>query len=196
MKKHWFTFAIILIIILSILLSPMLRDFDTSLIVTIFIIGLFLISGLLLPSETILFGLKQIKAHLFIQIFIFVITPLVVFITVQPFKNIIEPNLLIGIYSLSCLPTTVSSCIIFTQISRGNVVLSIFNSSLANILGIFISPALLSFMLQGISFQISNDDIIKVIISLSLKMFFPLIAGQIIRRLLKEWVFSNRKKSF
>lgn len=151
--------------------------------------------GFTLPSEAIKSGLQNMKLHIATQLFIFVITPLFIFLTSIPFQNLFPKEIIIGIYALACLPTTVSSCIAFTQISGGNVVAAVFNSSLANCSGIILSPLLLSLLLNnsGSAF-FSPDEIISILLSLVLKMILPLFCGQLVRIFLHSFADKQKQK--
>lgn len=83
--------------------------------------------------------------------------------------------------ALAVLPTTISTCSVYTQISNGDVALTLFNASLSNILGILISPILLSFFLRDVGRAMPLSVFIGIICSLALKMILPLLMGQALR---------------
>jgi sodium/bile acid cotransporter 7 len=143
---------------------------------------LFLISGFKLPSEAIKAGMKDIRVHILIQLFVFAISPWFIFATSFPFRDIMDGRVVIGIYALACLPTTISSCIVFTQISGGNVVATMFNAAFANVVGIILSPLLLSIMVRSSGSPLPLSELLGILQSLALKMLLPIIAGQIARR--------------
>ena len=103
-------------------------------------------------------------------------------------------RILAGIYALAVLPTTVSSCIVFTQLARGNVVATIFNASLANVAGVFLSPLLLSLLLQQSGRALPSDELVRVLSSLALRMLLPVALGQVARAVLREWAQRHGKK--
>jgi len=61
----------------------------------------------------------------------------------------IEEELAIGIVYLSVLPSTVQSSIAFTSIARGNVPAAVCAASMSNILGVFLTPALVAVLLHA-----------------------------------------------
>ncbi len=152
------------------------------------IIILFFIAGLTLPSDSIRAGLKEYKLHLYIQLFIYVFVPVFIFFTTLPLRGIIDNRVLIGLYAVACLPTTISSCIVFTQISGGNVIGSMFNSALANILGIVVSPLLLSVMVRGAGTFMAGSELVRILLSLGYKMFLPVASGQLVRLVVRNWI--------
>ena len=92
------------------------------------------------------------------------------------------------------LPTTVSSCIVFTRIARGNVVATIFNAALANVAGVFLSPLLLSLLLQQSGRALPTEELVRVLSSLVLRMLLPVAAGQVARAALREWAQRHGKE--
>lgn len=186
-QKNWFILGILVVILVGTLLPKTGDRIGTILGGTKpLVVLLFLISGFTLPTESIKRGMKEIKLHLYIQGFVFLFTPLFFFLTTLPLSGFVSEGVLIGIYALACLPTTVSSCIVFSQISGGNTVGAIFNASLANIAGIFISPLLLSLMLQGAGHSIPADEALRIVRNLGLTMLLPVTIGQGLRILTKN----------
>ena len=160
---------------------------------TVLVVVLFFLSGLCLPTEAIASGLRDVRLHLFLQAFIFVAVPLYFAASAALLWRGGDPRLLAGIYALAVLPTTVSSCIVFTQAARGNVVATIFNASLANVAGVFLSPLLLSLLLQQSGRALPTDELLRVLTALALKMLLPFALGQVARARLRELAQRLRK---
>jgi solute carrier family 10 (sodium/bile acid cotransporter), member 7 len=144
---------------------------------------LFLGTGLTLPSEAIASGLRKVKLHLLTQTFIFVIYPLTMVGLVAVIGDVLSPGLRVGFLALSVLPTTISSCIVFTHGSGGNSVGTAFNAAVANASGALVSPLLLTLLLRGSSLSIGDIRPGHVIGELALLMVLPLVFGQVIHRL-------------
>ena len=62
--------------------------------------------GFALPSESLKQGLANVKLHVLIQTFIFVLVPAYFFLTTLPFRSSFEGAFLIGVLALACVPTT------------------------------------------------------------------------------------------
>jgi sodium/bile acid cotransporter 7 len=139
---------------------------------------MFFLAGLSLPTEKMKQGMKHIRLHVFIQVFIYVICPLYFLLTAFPFKEVMDGRLIVGIYALACLPTTVSSCIVFTQLSGGNVIGTVFNASLSNLSGIFISPLLLTLFMHGAGNAMPMEETLRIFQNLVIKMLIPFAIGQ------------------
>ena len=160
---------------------------------TALVMALFFLSGASLPTEAIRSGLRDVRLHLFLQLFIFAAVPLYFAAGAALLWRGADPRLIAGIYALAVLPTTVSSCIVFTQLAGGNVVATIFNASLANVAGVFLSPLLLSLLLQQTGRALPADELLRVLTALSVKMLLPVVAGQVARARLRDTVRRYRK---
>jgi sodium/bile acid cotransporter 7 len=138
-----------------------------------------LLSGLSLKSEAVVQGLKRVQQHLAIQTYSLLFIPLVMYFWVRvvldntSFPSELSDGLLIA----SCMPTTVSMCVILTAASDGDQVTAVFNATLGNIIGIFATPALL-LLLLGAKGSASTE---KLLVSLVLTILLPLIVGQLLR---------------
>ena len=194
LSKNWFIIGIVTALVLGFLLPELGVRLNTrSIFSTILIVLLFFISGIKLPTETIKEGMKDIRIHLFIQLYVFLVIPIFFYLTSLPFRDVMDGKLVIGIYALACLPTTISSCIVFTQISGGNVVATIFNAALANVAGVIITPILLSFMMQSAGQALPFSEIPGILQGLAFKMLLPIAAGQIVRRYAGKIAIKNSK---
>jgi len=193
-SKNWFIIGIVTALIIGFFI-PELGIFlnKGSIFSTVLIVLLFLIAGFKLPSETIKEGMKDLRVHLLIQLFIFVVTPGFLYVTSPPFRNVMDGQLVIGIYALACLPTTISSCIVFTQIAEGNVVATMFNAAFANIIGVILSPLMLSLMIQSSAGSLPVSELLGILKGLALKMLIPIAAGQLARRYAKRFAEKSSK---
>ncbi len=196
LRKNWF-FVGLLAAVAGGLAAPQVGTAASGggLTATVLVVCLFFLSGLSLPTEAIRAGLRDVRLHLFLQAFIFVVTPLYFAATSALLWRGGDPRILAGIYALAVLPTTVSSCIVFTQLARGNVVATIFNASLANVAGVFLAPLLLSLLLlQQSGRALPADELVRVLSSLVLRMLVPVAVGQLARAMLREWAQRHGKK--
>ena len=109
---------------------------------------IFLISGLSLELSELTEAFANMKLNALTQGLSFLAWPLFAGIPlVQLFKklcpNLLPSTLLDGLLILTCLPTTVNMCILLTSSAGGNVATALCNAVIGNILGIFVTPALL-----------------------------------------------------
>jgi solute carrier family 10 (sodium/bile acid cotransporter), member 7 len=193
--KNWFILGIVTALALGFLVPEFGVRLNTrSIFTTILIVLLFLISGFKLPTETIKEGMKDVRVHVFIQLYVFVLVPVFFYLTSLPFREVMDGKLVIGIYAMACLPTTISSCIVFTQIAGGNVVATMFNASLANVAGVIISPLILSLMIQSAGSALPLSELLGILQGLALKMLLPIAVGQIARKYAKKFAVKNGKR--
>jgi solute carrier family 10 (sodium/bile acid cotransporter), member 7 len=155
---------------------------------------LFLITGLKLPSDRIKQDLATPRLHVYLQLFIFLIVPLYFLTAIPLFGEAMDGQLIVGVLALAVLPTTVSSCIVFTQNSNGNTVAAVFNAALANTAGIFISPLLLSLLLSSSGRALPASQLINTLQGLALNMLVPIALGQLARFRLREWAVAHGKQ--
>jgi sodium/bile acid cotransporter 7 len=86
----------------------------------------------------------------------------------------------VGLLYLSLLPSTVQSSIAFTSIARGNVPAALCSASLSNLLGVVITPILVTVLLPHASGGIS----LKAVEDISLQILLPFVLGQAARPLI------------
>ncbi|TFH06485.1 MAG: hypothetical protein E4H09_00120 [Spirochaetales bacterium] len=195
LKKNWFLVGLLG----TLLLASIFAQFGARLnpggwTNRTIVIVLFLITGLTLPSDRIIQDLATPRLHVLIQLFIFVLAPAYFLTAGLFFKDVLDGQLLIGIYALAVLPTTVSTCIVFTQSSGGNATGAVFNAALANTAGIFLSPLLLSLILSSTGRALPMEQLLSTIRSLALNMLVPIVVGQLLRLWIKTWATTNRKR--
>lgn len=94
----------------------------------------------------------------------------------------------LGFLYLGCLPSTVQSATAYSSLAGGNVASSVVAAALLNILGVFITAPLFSFLAGGKGAGFHADGLIKVVAILLL----PFILGQLLQRRLGGWVKDNR----
>jgi len=193
LRRQWFLFALLVCLALGFLFPEADAILNPgNLTRTGLIVALFLLMGLTLPSESIRAGLNDWRLHSYIQGFLFLLTPAYFLLTSLPLRGSLDPGLLAGILALSCLPTTIASCIVFTQLAGGNVAGTLFNAAISNILGVFLSPLLLSALLRGAGRLIPASQLPAVLRDLALQVLIPIAAGQILRRKLRPAVERHR----
>ncbi len=194
LKKNWFLIGIFVTLLLGNFFPQFAGALNPGNVTRdIVIVIMFFVTGLTLPTDEIIAGVKQVRLHIFIETFIFVITPLYFIVTVALFSRFIPDAAIPGIYALALLPTTVTSCVVFTQVSGGNTVIAMFNAALSNALGIVLTPLLLSLLLAGTELSLPMSSLLGVFRSLTVLMLLPIIAGQLFRRNIRTIVTQYKK---
>jgi sodium/bile acid cotransporter 7 len=194
LRRNWFLLGMLAAIALALLAPEAGRRLNPGSLTRLALIaGLFLIAGFTLPSELIGAGLASWRLHLFIQGFLFLLTPALFFLTSLPLRSHFRPELSAGILALSVLPTTIASCVVFTQLSGGNVMGTLFNAALSNLCGVVLSPLLLALLLRSEGQALPAGELLGILRSLGLQILLPLAAGQLLRRLLKPLAEASRR---
>lgn len=150
---------------------------------------LFFLHGAKLSTQAVLQGLSHWRLHGLVLCVTFVLFPLLVWVLGPVLRPLLGDELYRGMVYLSVLPSTVQSAIALTSMARGNVASAVCGAATSNLLGVFITPALvLLFMgsaLGGLNF---GDSVLKVMVQLLL----PFVLGQISRRWIGAWVDKHK----
>ena len=157
---------------------------DFSLLTKIAIALLFFLHGAKLSREAVFGGLTHWRLHLIVLAFTFLLFPLIGLAVGRLPVTILPQNLAAGVLFLCCLPSTVQSSIAFTAVARGNVAAAVCAASLSNLLGIFLTPPILTLLMGARGAGFSAHELEAVVIQLLL----PFIAGQAARRWIGGWL--------
>jgi sodium/bile acid cotransporter 7 len=194
LKKYWFLLGVVAAAVLGLLLPQVADRFNPrSLATNLIVVILFLITGLSLSTEAVWKGLRDIRLHLYLQLFIFVLTPAYFLGSMALLRGVLPDFLDVGILALACLPTTVSSCVVFTQAAGGNAAGAVFSSTLANVLGVLVSPLLLSLLLKGAHQSLPSSAVLRILANLGLTILLPFAAGQGLRILFARQFASKHR---
>ena len=156
---------------------------------------IFFFYGAKLSPESLLHGLSKWRLHLVVQLSTFVLFPFTIMVARIVFPDYFASNLGLGIFYLAALPSTVSSSVVMVSIARGNIAAAIFNASVSSILGIFITPLLMSGILEKSQ---PDFDITHTILQLCLQVLLPVVLGLLLHRKLGLWVtkYKNALRNF
>ncbi|MGA6538167.1 bile acid:sodium symporter family protein [Stenotrophomonas sp. NPDC101269] len=185
-----FTLALLCTVLLASLLpmhgaAAMVLDDVTD----VAIAALFFLHGARLPRESIVAGMLHWRLHLTILGCTFVLFPLLGLLFKPLDGWLLTPELYIGVLFLCALPSTVQSSIAFTSMARGNVPAAVCSASLSSILGVFLTPLLLT-VLAGTEGGMQNP--VHAIVSIMLQLLVPFVAGHLLRPWIARWVERQR----
>ena len=154
------------------------------------IAGIFLLYGLKLNLKEVVKDVSNWKLHLLIQSGTFIIFPLLVLIFYPFIKDSEYYSIWLSVFFLASLPSTVSSSVVMVSIAKGNVTSAIFNASISGLIGIIMTPLLMSFFLNSNSETGNQSEIIQ---QLLIKVLLPIVLGVLLNPFLKKWVikYSN-----
>jgi sodium/bile acid cotransporter 7 len=150
---------------------------------------LFFMHGAKLSRESIIAGAGHWRLHLLVFGLTFVIFPLVGLALKPVLSPLIGKDLYMGILYLCALPATVQSAIAFTSLARGNIPAAICSAAASSLFGIFLTPLLVTLLLNVHG---DGGSTVDAIVKISIQLLLPFIAGQIARRWIGAWVGRNK----
>ena len=153
------------------------------------IVLLFFLHGAKLSREAVVAGMGHWRLHLLVLACTFALFPALGLAARAVGQSWVEPSLLAGVLFLTLLPSTVQSSIAFTSVAGGNVAAAVCAASASNLLGIFITPALVS-LLMGAHGAGASMEAIKTIV---LQLLLPFILGHLSRPLTAAWLGKQKK---
>ncbi|QIG78886.1 bile acid:sodium symporter family protein [Stakelama tenebrarum] len=152
------------------------------------IVLLFFLHGAKLSREAIVAGARNLRLHLAVLASTFVLFPLLgLGLSALP---VFSPEMARGLLFLTLLPSTVQSSIAFTAIARGNVAAAVCSASFSNLLGMVITPALVTLLMTGADGNVGISA--GTLRTIALQLLLPFALGH----LLRPWVggFVGRHK--
>jgi sodium/bile acid cotransporter 7 len=157
---------------------------------TTFAIGLlFFLYGARLSTREAVDGLKHWRLHGLVFLATFALFPLLGLALRVLVPGVITPQLYTGLMFLCCLPSTVQSSIAFTSIARGNAAAAICSASFSNLIGIVLTPLLVTVFLVtgtgGVSLGALRDIMVQLLA--------PFVAGQLLRRWIGGFITRHKK---
>jgi len=155
---------------------------------TIAIVLRFFFHGAKLARSAVLAGLLHWRLHLLILACTFVVFPLLGLLLSWLLPGLLSPALWTGVLYLAALPSTVQSSIAFVSIAKGNVPAAIASASASQVLGVLLTPLLVSLLAGAHGGEVALSGIGKV----ALVILLPFIAGQLLRPWIGDFVARNK----
>lgn len=141
---------------------------------------IFFAQGLALHPEALRRGGLDLRLHLCVQSSGYLLIPLLsllLWFLSAPFFA--RDELRGGFLYLAILPTTITSAVAFTSLARGNVAGALFNTTLSNVAGVFLVPAIcLSVLSTGSGISVPAGPILA---GVACEILLPLALGQALR---------------
>ena len=98
-------------------------------------------------------------------------------------------SLRLGFFFLAALPSTISSSVAMTAIAKGNVPVAVFNATLSGLLGLVLTPAMVSLVTATGVMQFSLLDAMG---NIALMLLAPFAIGQLVRPLIEQTVIKHK----
>jgi sodium/bile acid cotransporter 7 len=148
----------------------------------------FFLHGARLSREAVLRGLTHWRLHLTILAATFGLFPLLTVGMAALPAWITPPELASGLVLLGCLPSTIQSSIAFVGVARGNVPAAVASASASNMIGVFLTPLLASFLMHAKG-AVGPGAFWSII----LQLLVPFLAGQLLRPWIGAFVQRHNK---
>jgi solute carrier family 10 (sodium/bile acid cotransporter), member 7 len=136
---------------------------------------IFFLHGVALSFGALKAGALRWPLHLVVQCSTFLFFPLIGLALYAVLGDSVSPELKLGLFFLCALPSTVSSSVAMTAAARGNVAGAVFNATLSGLLGVFLTPLWIAFVLKTTG---QTQPLGPVILDLFRWLVLPLAVGQ------------------
>jgi solute carrier family 10 (sodium/bile acid cotransporter), member 7 len=151
---------------------------------------IFFLHGVALSFASLRAGALNWRLHVVVQGCTFLLFPLIGLALNAALAGRAAPELIIGLFFLCALPSTVSSSVAMTAAARGNVAGAVFNATLSSLIGIVATPLWIAFVLKTTG---EARPVWPVVLDLLRWLVLPLAVGQSLRPWLGTW--ASRFKS-
>ncbi len=154
---------------------------------------IFLLSGMIIETDKIKAGIKDVKATAAALVMIILVAPVAAFgLALIP----METGVILGLFLVASMPTTLSSGVVMTGQAGGNIAHALFVTILSNCIAIITIPIILPLLL--LSLKLETDLFIDqktIFIKLLFLVMLPLVTGLFLKKTLLS-ITPNQKKKF
>jgi sodium/bile acid cotransporter 7 len=195
-KKQWFLCGLVLIFLAVIfdktgriaLTGIYLKNHSGSSVIIFFI---FILSGMIIDIDQMKSGIRDVKSTLAALVVIIVISPFVA--AAMSFLSL-ETGVIIGLFLVAVMPTTISSGVVMTGNAGGNMAHALFVTIVSNCIAIFSIPLVLSLLL----FLQQQDKVLSIdqkaiFIKLLILVLLPLLTGMFLKKMIFN-ITANQKR--
>lgn len=148
---------------------------------------LFFLYGARLAADAIWRGLAHWRLQSLIFASTYSLLPSLGLIVIRLLHGYLPPDILTGLMFLCLLPSTVQSSIAFTSIARGTVPGALCAASLSNVLGVVLTPVLVSQLLPAASGGFS----LGALEDIATQILLPFVLGQAARPWIGWWLLHH-----
>ncbi len=191
--QQWFLIGMIAAVVFGSLFPAFGADGGTlhsEITVDIGIALVFFLHGVNLPLESLRRGVLAWRVHVVVQSFTYIVFPLLWVVFNAAFNAWMPGDLMLGFCYLAALPSTISSSVAMTALGRGDIPVAIFNATLSSLLGIVLTPLLISwlgtFYLQDAGVA-SGMSLSETMLNIAKMLLLPIIVGQLVRPFVGAW---------
>lgn len=150
--------------------------------------GLFFLYGARLSPSSVWQGIGHWRLQGLVLLTTFVVFPLIGLAVTRISAIYLAPDLVTGLLFLCVLPSTVQSSIAFTSIAGGNVSAALCSASLSNLLGVFLTP----FLVSRLFHSAANANSAQAFRDIALQILLPFLLGQAARPFIAGWLHRHK----
>ncbi|MFT3856895.1 MAG: bile acid:sodium symporter family protein [Aquabacterium sp.] len=147
------------------------------------VLVLFFLHGIGMSTDSLKQGASRWKLHLLVQSCTFVAFPLWWALWATLVGDRVSHDLVLGFFYLAVLPSTVSSSVAMTALARGHVAAAVLNATLSTLLGVFLTPLLVSLVMSGAG---HHFDVGQTMLKIATMMLLPFFVGHLSRPVLAQ----------
>ena len=194
--KNSFLILVVIAILLAYAYPPLGATYLAPQITAtwIAVMFIFILAGMGIKTEEFAKAFQRLYFNIFLQCFNFGVVSGIVygFSRLMAHVNALPQSLADGMTICASLPITVNMVLVLTKSAGGDEAAAIFNAAFGNLVGVFLSPALILGYL-GVQGQINLGD---VFLKLGLRVVLPIAIGQFLQKFVapaKEFVKRYKK---
>lgn len=149
----------------------------------------FFLHGAALSRDKLVAGARHWRLHAFVQSFTYLVFPAVGAVLLIALHDRLPADLLLGVFFLCALPSTVSSSVAMTSMARGNVPGAIFNATISGLIGMAVTPLLMGLVISASG---ASMPLGKALLGVALQLLLPFALGQLARPLIGAWLARHK----
>jgi sodium/bile acid cotransporter 7 len=157
-----------------------------GIVTTLGVALVFFLHGAALTPQKLVAGARNWRLHTFVQSFTYIVFPIVGALLMLSLRNTLPHDLLLGVFFLCALPSTVSSSVAMTSMARGNVPGAIFNATVSGLIGMLVTPLLIGLVISASG--TGAMPLGKALTGVALQLLLPFALGQAFRPLIGSWL--------
>jgi sodium/bile acid cotransporter 7 len=154
------------------------------------IAAVFFLHGAELSPKALKAGAANWRLHLFVHASTFVLFPALGLLIFTLGRGVLSDEVRLGIFYLCVLSSTISSSVAMTSMGRGNVPAAIFDATLSGLLGMVLTPLLMSLVSVAGAKPL---PLLPAIVGVAIKLLAPFAAGHLLRPVVGGLVHRNKR---
>ena len=150
------------------------------------IVLLFFLHGSKLSRQAIWAGIGHWRLHLVVTLTTFIFFPALGWLLQPLLKQLLPPDLVLGVLFLCALPATVQSAIALTGVARGNIPAAVCSASGSTLMGIVFTPLLVGILLSHTA--TASADPLEAVGKIAMQLLLPFAVGHLMRPWTQTWL--------